>query len=243
MDWLYRRLFPGECTDAYVYYFRAIDAALNGDGPILDLGCGDNRSLEHYRRSRPVWGTDFHTHPHLSEPAWFRALEDRGRIPFASAMFQVVASRWVLEHVEYPRRFLHEVSRVLRPGGAFVSLTINAGHYVTWLTRLLHLLPHAVTQRLVERLYGRPSHDTFPTFYRLNTRADLHRHGRSADLELASIRAIVNPDYFRFSRLTLGAAMLADWMLDVLRPGHGRIYWVITMRKPAAVCGPAQLAA
>ena len=63
--------------------------------------------------------------------------------------FDVVVLADVLEHVRNPARFLGEVKRLLRPGGRLVTLTINAAHYVSGISRLLGMLPHEVTQAIV----------------------------------------------------------------------------------------------
>lgn len=261
MDCWYRRLFPGESKDGYPRFYEAIaDRLAVGQvskpagartgletyptSRILDVGCGDNTRLACFRGGhREVWGVDRYEHPHLAHREWFRRLAGDGSLPFADDSFDVVASCWVLEHVERPQEFLAELARVLRPGGAFVSLTVNARHYMTWLARLLQRLPHRVTQWLVARLYGRPEHDTFPTFYRLNTLAGLRHYGGQAGLTLDQVRQVANPDYFRFSRLAWSAAVLADWLLDKVSPGLGRIYWIISMTRAAPAAPVARQAA
>jgi SAM-dependent methyltransferase len=232
-DPFFARFFPELNSDAITGYRRTVRRYLPETGKILDLGCGNNRWLAPYHTGpREVWGTDFHAHPQLVRPEWFRLLPPDGRIPFAAAAFDVVASSWVLEHVPAPRPFLVEVQRVLRPGGWFVALTPNGGHYVTWLSRLLGLVPHQVTQTVVERLYGRPPHDTFPTFYRLNTIRQLRRRVRGTGLDVAAIAGYPNPEYFAFWEPLRRAAILTDWVLDHWRPGLGRLYWVMTLHKP-----------
>jgi SAM-dependent methyltransferase len=234
VDAFYRRFFPND-GDALAGFHQALRDVLPAAGDVLDVGCGDNRQLSRYRSARRrVWGTDSRAHPRLADPAWFRPLALDGSIPFADASMDVVASTWVLEHIRTPRRFLLEVGRVLRPGGAFVSLTVNARHYVSGITRLLHLLPHTVTQRLVYRLYGRAPHDTHPTYFQLNTADRLQSAGHAAGLELTALRRFANPDYFSFLRPLYCAAVLADWCFERLLPGSGRLYMVVTLRKPTA---------
>lgn len=230
-DPFYRRFFPRD-EDAWVSFHRGLEGLLPRRGTVLDLGCGDNTELARYRTPRrEVWGTDLQAHPHLQHPGWFRVLGGDGSIPFPDASFDVVTSLWVLEHVRQPNAFLAEIGRVLRPGGTFYSLTVNGSHYVTWLTRLIHLLPHRVTQRLVHRLYGRPHHDTFRTYYRMNSEPQVRRAARAAGLEVDGIARFANPDYFSFWKPLRTAAIVVDWALETLFPGLGRVYWVITLRK------------
>ena len=178
-------------------------------GRVLDLGCGVNADLENYRTpDREVWGTDFQAHPELQHPEWFRLLGNGGRIPFPDDHFDSVTAVMVLEHVADPRAFLSEVARVLRPGGRFIGHTISGTHYVTFIRRLFGLLPHAVNQTLVKKLYGRAEADTFPAFYRLNTEAAC---GGSA-MRLGwtrRVRRYADPGYFRFARPLETAAILA----------------------------------
>lgn len=227
----YRRFFADE-IDGHAAFARIVQAQLPEAGQVLDLGCGDNANLAPFRTSqRAIWGVDYQQHPELHDAGWFRLLEHDGRIPFPDCTFDVITSRWVLEHVEQPVIFLQEVQRVLRPGGLFISLSIHGWHYVTWITRLIHLLPHALTQSLVFRLYGRAHHDTFPTHYRLNTTRQLRRAGQAAGLYLAQLTRIANPCYFSFCPPLERLAIVTDWLLEEICPGLGRIYFIATLRK------------
>jgi SAM-dependent methyltransferase len=234
VDPFFTRFFPHD-GDATVGYHRTLREFLPPAGRVLDCGCGDNTDLADYRTpGREVWGADFRPHPRLAYPEWFRALGPRGEVPFPPDSFDLIAARWVLEHVQHPQRFLAEVLRLLRPGGAFVALTVNAAHYVTLVTRLFHLLPHHLTQRVVRRVYRRDVHDTFPTWYRLNTVAEVARQARRGGLHLARVERFANPDYFSFSPRLRRLAILVDWLLERAGTDLGRLYMVVTLRKPTA---------
>jgi SAM-dependent methyltransferase len=230
----WRRFFPDEPFHMDAFRRAVHDLALPG-ATILDLGCGDNRSFADLRSvGRVVWGTDFQRHPQLGEPEWFRPLPPDGTIPFADDSFDLVTAVWVLEHVVDPVHFLREVRRVLRPGGTFVGHSVNGRHYVALIRRAFDLLPHAAAQWIVHRLYGRPPHDTFPTRYRLNTRFQMEQAARTAGLAVRGLRYFADPGYFSFNRLASRAAIAADWALESLCPGWGRIYFTVTMQRPAA---------
>jgi SAM-dependent methyltransferase len=202
---------------------------------VLDLGCGANTVLADYRTpGREVWGTDFQRHPQLQHPEWFRLLNPRGEVPFPDAHFDAVASVMVLEHVAEPELFLREVARVLRPGGRFIGHTISGAHYITFLRRLFGLLPHSVNQAVVRVLYGRAEVDTFPAFYRLNTIGRLRPFCGPAGLELRDVRRYADPGYFRFGRAIEALAVLADWVLEGVGEGLGRLYLTAVLEKPIA---------
>lgn len=226
-----RRYFPSD--DHHVSgLHHEIQLHLPQRGRILDLGCGINRDLAAYRTpTREVWGTDFQTHSELEHPEWFRPLDASGRIPFPDECFDLVTAVMVLEHVEKPVTFLTEVARVLRPGGVFIGHTISGNHYVTWIRRLIGLLPHSVNQRLVHRLYGRACEDTFPTFYRLNTDRAFRRGADQSGFLVERLRRYEDPGYFRFSSWLMRQAVRTDWLLERFRPGWGRLYLTATLRK------------
>jgi SAM-dependent methyltransferase len=226
---------PGLSSDAQAGLHAEIVRHLPDSGDVLDLGCGVNRELAGYRTTRRrVWGTDLVEHPYLTDRPWFRKTGSDGRLPFADASFDLVTSAWVFEHVERPAAFLAEVRRVLRPGGHLIAVTPHAWHYVTWLIRSFGLMPHWVTQTLVERLYRREHHDTFPTFYRLNSRGRIAAAGWAAGLQLVDLVGFANPDYFRFSRVARFVATQTDRLLDGLCRGLGQLYLVAVLRKPAS---------
>lgn len=228
---LLKRLFPDDAHHVDGFH-QELQAVLPQAGRVLDLGCGINADLARYRTdAREVWGADFEAHPELRHPESFRPLTPDGSIPFPDGYFDTVASVMVLEHVADPDRFLGEVHRVLRPGGSFVGHTINGLHYVTWIRRLLGLLPHRWNQALVHRLYGRASVDTFPTHYRLNDAWQLRRAARRNALEAARFRAYTSPGYFQFWRPLMNAAIIVDRMVEDIVPGWGKLYFTITLQK------------
>jgi SAM-dependent methyltransferase len=111
--------------------FRALLRAVEADyyqdlslpGPVLDLGCGDGHFAE----------VAFQHHLSVGLDPWWEPLTEaakRGQhrhltyamgapMPFADNRFGTVVSNSVLEHIPDVRPVLHEVGRVLAPGGWF----------------------------------------------------------------------------------------------------------------------------
>jgi SAM-dependent methyltransferase len=228
---LFERLFPAEPRQRVAFH-REVAARLPAVGRVLDLGCGKNVELAGYRTAqREVWGVDFQAHPQLSHQEWFRLLDPDGTIPFPAGHFDIVAACWVLEHVREPQRFMAEVERVLRPGGWLIALTVSGHHYVTWVTRVVGLLPGGVAPRLVRRLYKREARDRFPAYYRMNTVGQLTGACTGTSLEVERIARFADQGYFGFSNAARTMATVCDWSLEQVAAGWGRIYLTVVCRK------------
>ncbi|WP_087000782.1 class I SAM-dependent methyltransferase [Rhizobium sullae] len=120
-------------------YSRSVVASLveNGFSPqtILDLGCGDGRSLDMFRSLTPSakWtGLDIEKSPEVDE----RVRKDGEfvtyngvNIPFRDGSFDLIYSHQVLEHVRYPEKVLAEANRVCRSGGRMVISTSQLEPY------------------------------------------------------------------------------------------------------------------
>lgn len=206
-------------VDGTIRFYARVNAVLEPDDAVLDVGCGrgwrDNDTRRYHRdlirlvdRCAHVLGIDVDpgaaANPFVSE---FRLIEDPARWPVDDASVDVVVSDYVLEHVEDPDGFFGEVVRVLKPGGTFCARTPNKNGYVGIASRLIPNRHHA---RVVGRVQiSREAEDVFPTFYRANTVRDLrrllHRHG----MQGVVLRAESEPNYFRFSRVLyrVGAAL------------------------------------
>jgi SAM-dependent methyltransferase len=92
-------------------------------------------------------------------------------LPFHAGSFNVIASKWVVEHLSEPVTAFKEWWRVLRPGGVAAILTPNTGSMFGLVSRLI---PHGIKQWVKERLFGGLKDDTFPTPYAANTPARLN---------------------------------------------------------------------
>lgn len=105
-------------------------------GPrVLDLGCGEGKSVDLFRSIDPevAWvGVDIEASPEVCQrrrtDARFVTF-DGVQLPFEDDAFDVVFSHQVLEHVERPAELLREVRRVLRPGGRFIGSTSHLEPY------------------------------------------------------------------------------------------------------------------
>ena len=195
----YRQTHPG-WQPATELYADLVRAQVRPSSHVLDVGCGRGGLVEQL------------THPLLQmigiDPDWRSLREHRldlpraaafsDRIPFVAESFDVVFASWLLEHLERPSLTFNEVSRVLKPGGAFVFITPNGRHPLALLNRGLGRFAR-LQGRLVAQFYGRAGGDTFPTYYRANETAVLQQLCQSSGLRLAELHAIPDPTYLAFT--------------------------------------------
>ena len=98
----------------------------------------------------------------------------------------------VFEHLRDPARQLCEMGRVLKPGGLLVFHTPNRWGYSTVMARCL---PEKVKAPLIDFLQGRGEEDVFPTYYRINSRAEIERLANEAGLQIRAVRMVAShPD-------------------------------------------------
>lgn len=229
----YARLRPGwrPATAIYEALIRAVIAETipaRQQVRILDLGCGRGGVLEQVGdlpSLRPI-GLD-PDHASLVGhrlPGLPRAVAAAEAVPLPAASLDMVLSAWVLEHLPDPARTFREVGRVLKPGGAFVFLAPNRNSPVAWLNRVLRPLQNV----LVPRLYGRAGADTFPVFYRANTRRRIEVLGRAAGLRLETFHHVHDPTYLAFS----DALFWLSVRLTRLLPPAMAVHLVGVCRKP-----------
>ncbi len=92
---------------------------------LLDVGCGNGRFLQKMRERHAYDVTGVDLSPLAVQAAKvnygldvFQGFLEDARFPDAS--FDVVTAWWYLEHVPNPVSTLHEIARVLKPGGFLV---------------------------------------------------------------------------------------------------------------------------
>lgn len=108
-----------------------LDFAARHGGRVLDYGCGSGGLVRAAReRGVDIFGTDvfYGGSTTRAEAEASGLLGDRiremadGHIPFRDATFDLVVNNQVMEHVEDLDATLAEIHRVLKPGGAVLSV-------------------------------------------------------------------------------------------------------------------------
>jgi SAM-dependent methyltransferase len=195
---LYEKYYAGgKFHDAF--YREYIHKSLSPGSRLLDAGCG--RYLKFSKEladTVEVVGIDLE--PDLetrnaSSPYGVRG--DLGHLPFAPGYFDVVISRFVVEHLEDPAQVFREFHRVLKPGGKVILLTPSKWDYVSLIAAAT---PYGWHRSLVSRIFRVSEDDVFPTFYRANTPSKIVKELKSVGFQKTSLQMINHyPAYLMFS--------------------------------------------
>jgi SAM-dependent methyltransferase len=142
---------------------------------VLDAGCGSGKFLqwEHAKRlGCLIVGVDIAAAVRQNPNLDLRVRGDLERLPFTDSTFDVVVCRVVIEHLLQPSLALTEFHRVLTRGGQLLIFTPNLLHYFGLVAKFT---PHRFHTWFNRRVRGFEDEDTFPTYYRANTRRSLRR--------------------------------------------------------------------
>jgi SAM-dependent methyltransferase/uncharacterized coiled-coil protein SlyX len=114
------------------YRFAALFAA--PEMAVLDAGCGTGYGSAEFH-ARAVAAIDLsseavaHAATHYARAGAFFAAASCAALPFRDAVFDLVVSFEVIEHLPDYRALLSEARRVLKPGGIFLVSTPNRAYY------------------------------------------------------------------------------------------------------------------
>jgi len=170
-----------EDQNIYKPYLEIVDYAVerlvenNNTKPILlDAGCGHSTVLEDiYKKCKTVLGVDLDREGlnanKLVDKKIYACLTD---IPIEDNSVDIVTSAWVLEHIEDPEAFMHEIDRVLKPGGFFVFIAPNIDG---WFAFASSIIPDKFHGFINKHLYRRSTEDTFKSYYKMNSEEDLDK--------------------------------------------------------------------
>ncbi len=119
-----------EGPDALEMLFDTI-AALSPRS-VLEVGCGPGELAERLRRDLGADVIALDISPRMVELARARGVDAREgdvqELPFDDEVFDCAVAAWMLYHVPDVDRALHELARVLRPGGHLVAVTNYLDH-------------------------------------------------------------------------------------------------------------------
>jgi SAM-dependent methyltransferase len=206
---LYKRYYAGyKFHDAL--YRELIQKYLPARGRLLDAGCGRYLTFsKEFAATAQVVGIDLESSLETAnEHSPFGVRGDLGKLPFATGHFDLIISRYVVEHLEHPARVFQEFHRVLKPGGRVILATPNKYDYVSLIAAVT---PYSWHRTLMSRIFQVSADDFYPTLYRANTLSKLGRELRSAGLTQIELRSVNHyPAYLMISPVLFRLGVLYE---------------------------------
>jgi len=204
----------------------------------LDLGCGrgflppwrEEQERDLAKRPKALIGLDYDAASLRDNKTIDRRVRgDVSCLPFGNAVFDLVTSNMVFEHLREPQDQLKDIFRILKPGGELVFHTPNSRGYGPSLAKLL---PEAVKDRIIWYLQRRKPEDIFPTYYRINTPEAIDELASSVGFSVVSLRLIVStPMFIMIPPLLLLELVFIRFLMTRLgRPFRSNI--IAVLRKP-----------
>jgi len=165
----------GYCTPDELYE-AAVAGFVHNDTVWLDVGCGRDLFPSNpgtaailAGRCRLLVGLDPSENIEANP-----LLHERVRATIESyhpdRRHDLVTMRMVAEHIETPQTAIAALSRFTRPGGCVILYTVQKWSPAALAAALTPMAVHHAVKRV---LWSTEERDTFPTFYRMNTRKRL----------------------------------------------------------------------
>ena len=149
-----------------------------------DIGCGrdifpSNPDLAKELSARAAFVFGIDPDPNIQQNTLIReAFEGMVEDCDTAHRFDLITLRMVAEHIVDPDRTVAKLAQLAKPGGLVVVYTPNKWAPVSVLAALV---PNRFHYRIKRLFWGGEERDTFPTAFKLNTRATLshyfQRHG------------------------------------------------------------------
>jgi 2-polyprenyl-3-methyl-5-hydroxy-6-metoxy-1,4-benzoquinol methylase len=139
-DTVERAVWTGGVSNEAIYNMvrRTLDKYGIGGETIVDVGCGvgNLRRFVTHKFARYI-GADIARYEDFPRNAEFYTVNlDTGRVPLPDRSADAVIAVETIEHLENPRSFMRELTRLARPGGWVVVTTPNQLSLLSLLTLL-----------------------------------------------------------------------------------------------------------
>jgi SAM-dependent methyltransferase len=215
-------------VDGTVNFYTRVNALINQNNTILEVGCGRGaysedkvelrRNLRIFKgKVNKVIGIDVDINasrnPYLDE---FRLIENDSW-PIETGTIDLVISDFVLEHIGNPNVYFSELTRVVKKGGYVCIRTPNAWGYVAIASRIIPNRFHARAVEIAQK--ERKEEDVFPAFYRCNSVRLIKRMMKSNGFECAVYEYEAEPSYLSFSKIAFILGVLHQkYAPSILKP-------------------------
>lgn len=208
----------GNYHGPYAEYERRIVGCLSPGKTMLDVGCG--RTFPEANKWLATGATVFGLDPVIDvgslPPGVVGVRGGAEEIDCPDELFDLIVSCAVLEHLESPKEVFSEFYRVLKPNGRAVLLTPSRYDYVSLAAKVI---PNRLHGGVVNATEGRAEEDTFPTFYRANSRRQLQYLAEVTGFTLEQVQYLDQSPYaLKFNPILYKMGCWYHWLVRSIKP-------------------------
>jgi SAM-dependent methyltransferase len=197
---LKQKFYGGDYQSPFARFNEEARKLTSFNTVVFHAGCGADETIGFRSLAGLTIGMDANSWIKTNRDLDGALIGDLSNIPLCNESTDLIAARYVMEHLEYPELYLKEVSRVLRPGGFLVILTPNLWNYATFITKLS---PYGFQKWFIENILNGKPEEVFSVFYRANTPHRISKLALQAGLEVERIHLIEGaPNLLAFSSAT-----------------------------------------
>jgi SAM-dependent methyltransferase len=223
-----KRLF-GQAPHPYKIYEQMILAKLKPDSVLLDAGCGRTAPVlaKFVGKAKRLVGVELVDFDPAKVPAGVELIQGNlADVPkLGAASVDLIISRSVLEHIQVIEPVYKEMHRILKPGGSFVFLVPNFWDYVSLIS---WIVPNKFHGLIVSKTEGRDAHDTFPAFYKSNTRRSVARLAARTGFRMVSCEYLGQyPAMLMFNAPIFLLGSLYEKLIERIRPLNFLRGWIL----------------
>lgn len=207
-----KRYYP-QYEDRKKLFIEFLEQYLRPDIILVDLGCGkgDKTICVYKEKVRLSIGLDISESVSKNITIHYPIVGNAYAIPLSNGSVDVIVCQEMIEHLEYPKRFFTEASRVLKSSGILIIMTPNI---LGWRSIISALMPYKFHIYMNKMLYEVNEDEVFPTYYNANSVWRINKYlDRIGFRRMQQIMYEPTPRTLVFSRITIYMEILLTLIL------------------------------
>lgn len=219
------RYFP-PARHPYRILEHKIEQFLTQNASVLDIGCG--RTAPNLLRLKAnadrLIGVDLVEFSVADEDIELFNLDVCKMDPIPNESIDLAYSRSVMEHLQFADLAYKEIFRILKNGGVYIFLTPNIYDYAAIISALT---PNKYHPAVVKFSEGREEDDTFPTYYRTNSKRRIRRLAEQHGFRVLELEYLGQyPSYLVFNRYLFWLGCMYEKAISSFRGFHFLKGWL-----------------
>lgn len=194
----------------YSVFEREVIELLSFKSTILDIGCGRNANFLRSLSScvKRAYGIDLEVSDTITDGNLQIMNGDAEEIPLPDHSVDITTLINVSEHLRDPEAVFLECRRILKPGGSLFIIAPCKFYLPTLLGRAI---PYSIRQWANVFITCTEKEETFPAYYRANSRYALKRIAASVGLSMVDFKYLTyHPELFMFSPVVYSCAVVIE---------------------------------